>query len=103
MARRNNPLSRIRLVYRRSKPLTKMAVAVAIVLSIAALISLGAAKSSAQARAAELRTRILAQMQENEQLREDISQLGTSDSVKKIAWEELDLVMPGTVFFRTGE
>ena len=103
MAYRNNPLSRIRLVHRRSKPLTKMAVAVAIILSMAALISLAAAKRSAENQAAALQRQAQALVQENDALRQDISLLGSAESVKKIAQEELDLVMPGTVFFNTGD
>lgn len=103
MAKRKNPFSRIRLVYRRSKPLTKMVVTVAIVLSMAALISLGIAKHAANQRVNELQKQTQALAQENEQLREDISQLGTLESIQKIAREVLDLVMPGTVFFNTGD
>jgi cell division protein FtsL len=103
MAKRKNPFSRIRLVYRRSKPLTKMVVTVAIVLSMAALISLGIAKHAANQRVNELQQQTQALAQENEQLREDISQLGTLESIQKIAREVLDLVMPGTVFFNTGD
>lgn len=103
MAKRKNPFSRIRLVYRRSKPLTKMVVTVAIVLSMAALISLGIAKHAANQRVNELQKQTQALAQENEQLREDISQLGTLESIQKIAREVLDLVMPGTVFFSTGD
>ena len=76
MAKIKNPFSRFRLVYRRSKPLTKMVVVAAIVLSMAALISLGEAKDA---------------------------QLGTLESIQKIAREVLDLVLPGTVFFGTGD
>ena len=103
MAKRKNPFSRIRLVYRRSKPLTKMVVTVAIVLSMAALISLGIAKHAANQRVNELQKQTQALAQENEQLREDISQLGTLESIQKIAREVLDLVLPGTVFFNTGD
>lgn len=103
MAKRKNPFSRIRLVYRRSKPLTKMVVTVAIVLSMAALISLGIAKHAANQRVNELQKQTQALAQENEQLQEDISKLGTLESIQKIAREVLDLVMPGTVFFNTGD
>ena len=54
MAKIKNPFSRIRLVYRRSKPLTKVVVTVAILLSMAALISLGIAKHAAKQRMTEL-------------------------------------------------
>lgn len=103
MAKRRNPLSRIRLVCHRSKPLTKMAVAVVIILSIAALISLGAAQRSATARAEALRREAAALEGENQQLRDNISILGTPESVEKIAVEELDMVKPGTVFFDPGK
>ena len=103
MAGRHSPLSRIRLVYHRSKPLTKMAVAVVIILSIAALISLGAAQKSATARMEELRKDAAALEAENRQLQENISILGTPESVERIAIEELDMVKPGTVFFDPGK
>lgn len=103
MAKRKNPFSRVRLVYRRSKPLTKMVVTVAILLSMVALISLGVAQRAAKNRAAELQQQVQELSQKNEALREDISQLGTVESVQKIARELLGLVTPGTVFFSTGD
>lgn len=103
MAKRKNPFSRVRLVFRRSKPLTKLVVAVAIVLSMVALISLGVAQHAAKERAAELRQQVLELSQKNAALQEDISMLGTVDSVQKIARELLGLVTPGTVFFNTGD
>lgn len=103
MAKRKNPFSRVRLVYRRSKPLTKMVVTVAILLSMVALISLGMAQRAAKNRAAELQQQVQELSQKNEALREDISQLGTVESVQKIARELLGLVTPGTVFFSTGD
>ena len=103
MAKRKNPFSRLRLVYRRSKPLTKMVVAAAIVLSMVALISLGVAKHSAKERLNDLQQQAQTLVQENEQLEDDISLLGTIESVKKLAQEFLNLVVPGTVFFSTGE
>ena len=103
MAKRKNPFSRFRLVYRRSKPLTKVAVAVVIVLSMAALISLTAARHSAEAQAAALYSKAVALTQENDGLRDDIANVGDPENVEKIAREELDLVKPGTVFFNVGE
>lgn len=103
MTKKKNPLSRFRLVYRRSKPLTKVVVTVAILLSIAALISLGSAKRAAKQRLTELQQQTLELEQTNEQLQEDIDKLGTLESIQKIAREVLDLVLPGTVFFSTGD
>ena len=103
MAKIKNPFSRIRLVHRPSKPLTKLVVTVAIVLSMAALISLGVAKHAARTRAAELQQQTQELEQKNEELRQDIAQLGTVESIRELARELLDLVMPGTVFFHTGD
>ena len=103
MTKRKNPLSRFRLVYRRSTPLTKVAVAAVIVLSMAALIVLTAARHSAEAQVAALYAKAVALTQENNGLREDIANAGTPDSVEEIARKELDLVKPGTIFFNTGE
>ena len=103
MARRHNPLSRFRLVYRRSKPLTKAAVAVVIALSMAALISLAAAQQSAEKQVEELYAQAVALAQENDKLQDAIVNVGSPDSVEKIAREELDLVKPGTIFFSMGE
>ena len=103
MAKLKNPFSRVRLVFRRSKPLTKMIVAIAIVLSMVALISLGVATRATKERAAELQQQVGALEQENEALQQDISQLGTIESLQKLARELLDLVVPGTVFFNTGD
>ena len=40
---------------------------------------------------------------ENERLRQDISILGTPESVERIAQSELDMVKPGTVLFQPEE
>lgn len=103
MANRRSSLSRIRLVYRRSKPLTKMAVSLVIILSIAALISLTSAQKSAAARMDDLCRKASQLEAENRRLEENISILGTHESVEKIAMEELDMVKPGTVFFDPGK
>jgi cell division protein FtsB len=68
-----------------------------------ALISLGVAKYSAKERLNDLQQQAQTLVQENEQLENDISLLGTIESVKKLAQEFLNLVVPGTVFFSTGE
>ena len=64
---------------------------------------MGVAKHAAKQRVAELQQQTQTLEQENEQLQEDISQLGTLESIQKIAREVLDLVLPGTVFFGTGD
>lgn len=96
-------LSRIRLVYKRSSTLLKCAVLAAIVLSTAALIVLRAAHLEQQAEAEALRAEAAALEQDNRDLRENISQLGTLQGVRRIALEELGLADPDTVIFVPGE
>ena len=103
MKQKTHPLADIKVVRRKSSTLTKIVILTAIVLSMVALISLGAAKHTAAKRAAELRQQAQSLVQKNEALREDISQLGTPQSVEKIAQELLGLVTPGTVFFNFEE
>lgn len=96
-------LSRIRLVYRRSSTLLKCAVLATIVLSTAALIALRTAHLEQQAQIDALRSEAAALEQDNRDLLERISQLGTLQGVRRIAVEELGLADPDTVIFVPGE
>lgn len=99
MAKRRNPLSHIRLVYRRSSPLLKCVVLAAIVLSTAALLILGISIRQTRSETESLRAEAAQLEEENRQLQENITQLGTMQSIKRIAVEELGLVDPDTEFF----
>ncbi len=103
MAGKRNPMQHIRLVYQRSKPLTKCVVLAALVLSIAALTVLGFARQHAQAKADALRQQAQQLALENEKLEKDIDQLGSVQSIEQIAAEELGLVDPDTVIIETEE
>lgn len=100
MTKRKNPFSRIRLVYRRSSALLKCVVLVTIVFSTAALVMLGISLKQTRQQTQTLRGQAVQIQEENRQLTEDIAGLGTMDSIKKIAEEELGLVDPDTEFFR---
>lgn len=89
--------SRFQLQYRRTPTLHKVVVAAAIVLSSVTLVSLRLAHWDAEARVTDLRQQIAAREQQNEDLRHDIDELGTTDSVRRIAQEELGLVDPDTI------
>ena len=102
MANRN-PLSRIRLVYRRSSALLKCVVLAAVVLSIAAIVALSAMTRQYQMQTEEYRGQAAQLEQENRKLEMYISQLGTVQGVKRIAREELDLVDPDDSFFQTAD
>jgi len=92
-------LNRSQLQYRRTPTLHKVAVAAAIVLSSVTLISLRLGHWEAEAQLAELQHRAAVLEQENEALRQDIDALGTTDSIRQIAREELGLVDPDTIIF----
>lgn len=90
-------LSRFQLQYHRTPTLHKVVVAVAIVLSSVTLVTLRLAHWEAEDKLAELRQQIAAMEQRNDDLRHDIDELGTTDSVREIAREELGLVDPDTI------
>lgn len=99
MAKRRNPLRRIRLVYQRSSTLVKCIVITTIVICSVCLLALRLellqAKEDYEANrhaAAELE-------KENKVLENYISQLGTVEGIKLIAQMELGLVPPDTIFY----
>ena len=100
MSERTHPNRRVRLVYRHSKPLTKLVVAAAILLSAVTLFCLRRAQDSVRFQTVELLEQAQVLEDRNRQLEVDIALLGTPLSVEKIAREELGLVQPGTVFFQ---
>lgn len=103
MANRKNPLGRIRLVYRRSSPLLKCVVLAAIVLCTGALLILRSSIRDLKQTTDDLRAEAAALEQENKKLEKSIAELGTIQSIKRIAGEELGLVDPDTIFFEPVE
>lgn len=103
MAHKKSIFSRIRLVYRRSSPLVKCVVLAMIVLSTAALIALGAAIQTERQQTEALRQQAAWLEQENQRLDKSIAELGTVQSVKRIATEKLGLVDPDTIIFTPAE
>ena len=100
MANIKNPFAGIRVVYRRSNPLTKVVVCAAIVLSMAALIALGWTQSGLQQELRDMRAEAARLEAENAELEEKIDGLGSVQSVMEIAEEELGLVAPDTVMIQ---
>ncbi|MBO5953636.1 MAG: septum formation initiator family protein [Oscillospiraceae bacterium] len=97
MAQRKNPFRGIRLVYRRSRPLTKIVVLSAVVLSIVALLTLRSAILSARQTAEDLRNQAVQLEQENSRLEKYIGELGTVQGIIHIAKEKLGLIDPDSV------
>ena len=94
-----NPLRRIRLVYRRSSNTLKIVVIAALVLGTLSLLMLRGAILRMEQKAEELRQQAAVLEQENKKLEESISQLGTVQSVTELAEQLLGLVDPNTVIF----
>lgn len=99
MANRKNPFRRIRLVYRRSSTLLKCAVLAVIVLSTVALLAIHFTIGQTRRSAEDLRSQAARLEQENRQLTQAIAEIGTVQSIKRIAMEELGLVDPDSEFF----
>ena len=103
MSNRKKPFSRIRLVYRRSSPLLKCVVLTAIVLCTVCLMVLRSSILEEKAKMEELRSQAAVLEQENRQMETNIEELGTVESVKRIALELLGLTTPDTIIFQTNE
>lgn len=87
----------VQILWRKSRPLTKIVASAAIVLSILALISLYLVQSNIQEKTDTMRAEAARLQQENSRLQEKIDRLGSVQSVEEIAQEELGLVDPDTV------
>ena len=92
-----------RLVVRSSSIALKIAVAVLIVFSMAALTALAWVRGSIRSQVEDLRQEAAALEQENRELQEKINALGSVQSVQDIAREELGLVDPNTVMIQPEE
>ena len=99
MNARKNPFSHIRLIYRRSSTLVKCVVLAAIVLSTVALITLRISIRAEQKKQEQLYLQQAQLEQENYELTRSIAELGTVESVKRIATLQLGLVDPDSQFF----
>lgn len=96
-------LSRFQLQYRRTSTLNKVVIAAAIVLSSLTLLSLRLVQQADEEILANLRQQAAVLDQRNDELREDIDALGTTDSIREIAQQELGLVDPDTIIFERAD
>ena len=100
MAAKQNPLSRIRLVYRRSPTILKCMLLGMLLVGTLALMALRFSLLEAKQKAEDLRAQAAVLEQENQELERSISQLGTVQSVTELAGKLLGLVDPDTVIFQ---
>lgn len=100
MTPKQNPLGRIRLVYRRSPTMLKCVLLGMLLVGTLALIVLRISLLDAQKNIQDLRDQAAVLEQENRELERSISQLGTVQSVTELAEKLLGLVDPDTVIFQ---
>ena len=100
MAKRNNPLKNVKLVFKRSSTLTKTVVICTILLSTITLVTLHNQLIAAEGQLNDLKDQAADMEQEKNQLLDYISELGTVDGVKRIAQEILGLVEPFFTIFQ---
>lgn len=90
-------LKRVRFVYRRSNNMTKTVVIAALLLSMAALLVLHGAITTAEKQLQEKRALAALLEQERDKLNNDIGALGSADSVDQIAQDKLGLIDPDSI------
>lgn len=100
MSAKQNPLSRIRLVYRRAPTILKCVLLGMLVVGTLALTVLRFSLLEAKEQTEDLRNQAAVLEQENRELERSISQLGTVQSVTELAGKLLGLVDPDTVIFQ---
>lgn len=89
-----NPFQNIKLVFRRSRTLTKLVVLAVVVLSTVTLLALGSAIIKERNRMESSRDEAIALEQENERYQQYIKELGTIQGLLRIAREKLGLIEP---------
>ena len=99
---RKNPFQSIKLVFRRSSITMKILVLVMLLVSTAALIALRVSMVHYRQQNLILQSQVVALQEENKELEDKIADLGSKDSIQRIATEELGLVDPDAQFFVPG-
>ena len=103
MSIKSSPLRHIRFVYRRTSLLMKCVILATVVVCAAALVALRVSIQASKAQQADLNQQAAHLLQENRELTKSIAELGTVESVKRIAELELGLVDPNSQFFTPGK
>lgn len=97
MTQKTNPLADVKVVRRKSTALTKIVVATAIVLSMAALLTLHGAIDAAHRDTEALRQQAITLEQENARLKQYEQEQGTLQEILRIAQEKLGLTLPDSI------
>ena len=93
-------LSSVKVVYRKSTALTKIVIAAAVVLSIAAILTLNAATENTRQQTEQLRQEAILLESEQQRLEQYIRELGTVPGIMRIARERLGLAEPDSIIIQ---
>ena len=99
MAENKNPLRNVQVKFRRSKPITKIVVIAAIVLSTVALLTLRFVQWDLEQQTQEMKEEISQLVEENAELEQKKENVGSVQGVMDIAESELGYVDPDATFF----
>jgi hypothetical protein len=93
---------RYRLVFIRTKPVVKLLILLAVVLSTVALVALRANIEEGKSRYEAMRQYAITVEGDNQDLDQRIKELGSLESALRIAMEELGLVLPDSLVITPG-
>lgn len=91
-----------RVVFRKTSPAVKVLILVTILLSTIALVMLYAAIEQSRQQYEDMRQEAGRLEENNQDLSDQIEEMGTLESIIRIAMERLGLVLPDTTIFDTG-
>ena len=92
-----------KVVFRKGKPLIKVVLLITIVLCTVALIMIYNSITTQRNRLAESRQQAVSEQRENQEIQQDIDQLGSHESIIEIAGDHLGLHEPGTIIVEKAE
>lgn len=91
-----------RVVFKKTSPLVKAVILIAIVLSTIALVTLHATIEQSRSQYEAMRQHAGMLEENNQSLAQQIDQMDALETIIQIAMERLGLVLPDTTIFETG-
>lgn len=90
-----------RVVFRKTSPLVKTVILAAVLLCTVALVTLHATIEQSRSQYEAMRQQAAALEENNQNIVQQIDDMGSLESVIRIAMERLGLVLPDTTLFET--
>lgn len=91
-----------RVVFRKTSPMVKVLILVTVLLSTIALVAIYASIEESHRRYEAMRQEAGKLEENNQDLSQQIEEMGTLESIIRIAMERLGLVLPDTTIFGPG-